>query len=226
MVIRSIFFPPNSCAIQIKKYDNKKNRHTDTNNPFYIGLFMNRTLLFSAAFLAASTSLASAHPGHTLFTDMSAGLLHPLSGFDHILAMFAVGLLAVQNGGASKLFLPLTFVAAMAVGGLVGVSSFEMPYMELGIAGSIVFLGVVIASGKNLTKMTSTVMVALFAIVHGMAHGTEIPADTSILAFGIGMLFATGSLHIAGVLFGKIAPTMLRTSGALIAASGLALAAV
>ena len=187
---------------------------------------MKRTFFFAAAFMAISTSTAMAHPGHTAFTDLGAGLVHPFIGLDHILAMVAVGLLAVQSGGKARFVLPALFVGTMLVGGLLGLSSLAIPYVETGIIGSVILLGSVIASGKVMNLTSSSMMVVLFSLFHGIAHGVEMQPDMSVVAYGAGMAAATAVLHMIGMGIGQFAPSAMRIAGAAVAVSGVALAAV
>jgi len=186
---------------------------------------MKRTVFLTTAISLFAASPALAHPGHTVTGDLTAGLLHPFMGLDHILAMLAVGLLAAQSSGKSRLILPTLFVAIMAVGGVVGLSSLNVPYMEQGIVASVILLGAIIALGGKLPLMASGSMVAVFALFHGAAHGVEMPADTTALAYGIGMLAASSVLHAAGIAAGHFAPYVLRYAGAAVSLAGIGLAA-
>src|SRR5262245_40106811 len=122
---------------------------------------------------------ASAHTGIGPGHDLLHGLQHPLTGLDHILAMFAVGLWAVQRGGRAVWLVPLTFVLVMTIGGAIGISGVSLPFVEPGIVLSVVILGVFVAAAVRLPLPVSASIVGLFAIVHGYAHGTEISASAS-----------------------------------------------
>ncbi|EOI1571815.1 HupE/UreJ family protein, partial [Pseudomonas aeruginosa] len=100
--------------------------------------------LLAALALLAAPALAFAHPGHGEH-GLVAGLAHPLTGLDHLLAMFAVGLWAAQQQGAARLALPCTFVGTMLVGGLLGFEGLQLPFMETGIAASVLALGLCVA---------------------------------------------------------------------------------
>lgn len=187
---------------------------------------MKRTVFLATAITLIATNSAFAHPGHTVTGDFTSGLLHPFVGLDHILAMLAVGLLAAQSSGKSRFALPALFVGVMAIGGVLGLSALNIPYVEQGILASVVLLGAVIAFGKTLPFAVSATMVALFAIFHGAAHGIEMPADTTIAAYGLGMIAASSILHAIGIAAGHFAPYALRYAGAAVAFAGLGLAAV
>ena len=177
-------------------------------------------------------SPALAHTGVGGGSGFATGFGHPLGGLDHILAMVAVGFLAAQMGGRMLWALPLTFLGMMVVGGAVGMAGIGVPFVELGIVGSIIVFGAVIAFGRTLPLGAAVVLVGAFAIFHGHAHGTEMPADASGLAYGAGFLLATAILHAIGIgigiaaqmtsaAFGKAA---VRASGGAIALAGVALA--
>ncbi len=193
---------------------------------------LSRALLALAAF-AGSGLPAFAHPGIGGAHGFAHGFAHPLGGLDHTLAMVAVGLLAVQIGGRALWMLPATFVAAMAAGGALGVAGVPLPFVEIGIAGSVLVLGAVVAFGRALPLPAAMALAAVFAVFHGHAHGTEMPADASGLAYGLGFMVATGLLHTAGLALGLAAgrlaeragPAALRLGGAAIAVAGLGLIA-
>lgn len=100
------------------------------------------------------------------------GLLHPILGIDHLLAMVTVGLVSAQMGGRAIWTVPATFVSVMAVGGILGILGFPLPFVEYGIALSVVALGVALLSTKKLSTSLAMVFVGLFAMFHGHAHGT------------------------------------------------------
>lgn len=197
---------------------------------------MNRRLsraLLALAALAGSSLPALAHPGIGGAHGFAHGFAHPIGGLDHTLAMVAIGLLAAQIGGRALWLLPATFMAAMAAGGALGVAGVPLPFVEIGIAGSVLVLGAVVAFGRALPLSAAMALAAVFAVFHGHAHGTEMPVDASGLAYGLGFMAATGLLHAAGVALGLAAgrlaeragPAALRLGGAAIAIAGLGLIA-
>jgi urease accessory protein len=148
-------------------------------------------------------SLAQAHPGAPGHTHgFTNGLLHPLTGLDHICAMVAVGLWAAQLGGRALWRVPTTFVSIMIVGGALGMGGAGIPYTEQGIAASVLVLGIFIAAAVRLPLALSMVIVGLFALFHGYAHGAEMPKTASGLSYGVGFIVATTSLHLAGIALG------------------------
>ena len=160
-----------------------------------------------------------------------AGLLHPLLGIDHLLAMVSVGLLSAQMGGKAIWTVPATFVTVMAFGGLLGIIGVPLPFVEYGIALSVVLLGIALVLPKKLPVWLTMVFVGIFAIFHGYAHGAEIPvvSDTplEVFAYIFGFLLATATLHLIGALIGQMAnatprgANILRYSGVVIALIGV-----
>ncbi len=122
--------------------------------------------------------------------------MHPIGGLDHVLAMVAVGLLAARLGGRALWLVPLSFVTMMIAGGIAGVSGIGLPFVELGISGSILVLGFVIALGRQIPTPVAMAFAGFFAIFHGHAHGTEMPDDAA------GFALATAFLHAMGLAFG------------------------
>lgn len=160
-----------------------------------------------------------------------AGLLHPILGIDHLLAMVTVGLLSAQMGGRAIWTVPATFVSVMAVGGILGIAGVQLPYVEYGIALSVVALGIALVVPKKLPVWLAMVFVGLFALFHGHAHGTELPALSEtmldVFAYIFGFLVATACLHLIGALAGQAATStprgsnLLRYLGAVIAGVGV-----
>lgn len=196
---------------------------------------MKRFTLAAGAALALSALPAVAH-AHTFGAHDAGfvhGFLHPVGGLDHLLAMVAVGLWAAQRGGAALWALPVAFVAAMIGGGLLGMAGIGLPGVELGIVGSVVALGALIALQSRLALPASVAAVALFAVFHGHAHGAEMPEAAEPLLYGLGFALATALLHGAGVAAALGARRLtrngagalaLRGAGALIGLGGVALA--
>jgi urease accessory protein len=172
-------------------------------------------------------TLAQAHPGIPGHTHGFAnGLAHPLTGLDHICAMVAVGLWAAQRGGRALWLVPSVFVLVMILGGAMGMAAVPVSFVEPGIAASVLVLGVLIAAAVRLPLPVSAVLVGVFAIFHGYAHGAEMPGSVSGLAYGLGFVAATASLHLLGIGLGllarRFAPARLvRYAGGAIAVCGV-----
>jgi len=180
--------------------------------------------------------MAGAAEAHTLgaaAAGFSAGLAHPLAGIDHLLAMIAIGLWAVQNaersGRAAALYLvPAAFVGMMALGGVATMMELPLPEVETGILGSVVVLGLLIAVAPQMPIAVGMAIAGAFALFHGHAHGSEVPEAASAALYALGFLLTTAFLHGIGIALGLILQTgrsrlVGRLGGAGIAAAGVAL---
>lgn len=166
---------------------------------------MNRTQLIvfcAAAILAVTSQAAQAHVGVSHTSGFAYGFGHPIGGLDHILAMVLVGVLAAQMGGRAIWLVPATFVAVMALSGVVGALGIGLPFVELGVGLSVVVLGAVVALGLRMTVALAMGLVGFFAAFHGFAHGAEMPATASGFGYGVGFVLATAVLHAVGIGFG------------------------
>jgi len=189
-----------------------------------------RALPFLAALLGL-LALADPVAAHPLAAHLAAGggfaagFAHPFSGLDHVLAMVAVGLWAVRLGGRAVWLVPTAFVAMMLVGGALGMLGVALPAVELGILGSVLLLGLMVALSLRLPVALGMALVGVFALYHGHAHGNEMPATEAAGLYGLGFAAATAALHLIGIGLGlalRTGPAM-RWSGAGIAAAGLVL---
>src|SRR3954469_4279648 len=153
---------------------------------------------------ALAPSAAFAHMGVSPVHDMLHGFAHPLTGLDHIAAMFAVGLWATQRGGRALWLLPLTFAVAMAIGVAIGFAGVTLPYTEPVIILSVITLGILIATAARLPDALCAALLCVFALCHGHVHGTEIPATAYGLSYAVGFLPATAILLAAGISFGRL----------------------
>ncbi len=159
-----------------------------------------------------------------------SGFMHPVFGLDHLLAMLAVGIWGAQMGGRNVWTLPVTFPLIMAAGGILGMSGFVLPHVELGIALSVVALGVAIALAWNAPEWIALLLIATFAIFHGYAHGVELPNAVDPTAYASGFVVATGLIHLAGIGVGLTLGRLWkgnvsRAAGVLIAVAGVYFAA-
>lgn len=186
--------------------------------------------LVAAALLAPQ--IATAHTGHGDTAGFLHGLGHPLSGADHLLAMVTIGLLAASLGGRALWALPLSFVSAMLTGGLIAINGLPMPFVELGVALSVLVLGLVLASAWNGPVIATMALAAGFALFHGHAHGAEMPADASGASYAAGFVLATALLHMGGIGLGLSAKLfgdgrkVIRIAGLLVAVAGAGLVAL
>ena len=151
--------------------------------------------------LAGAASVASAHTGHGT-ESLFEGLAHPLAA-DHLLAMLAVGLWsAVALPGAQRWLGPLSFLAAMTFAAALGAAGAALPFGEVGIALSVAVFGAMLIAGRRLQANAGLALIAAGAALHGLAHGAELPAGGSFLAYAAGFLVVTAALHVAGVGIG------------------------
>jgi urease accessory protein len=181
---------------------------------------LSRFVLVTTA-IALASSPAFAHPGHDLGHTALQGLLHPVSGVDHLLAMLAVGLLAFSLGGRALWMVPLAFVFMMAVGGVLGATGVEMLGIEQGIAASVLVLGVLLVVAARLPMILAVLLAGAFAVFHGAAHGLEGAAGGTVSAsYFAGFLLTTLVLHCAGIALGA---AFTEKNGMLQRATGAAL---
>lgn len=164
---------------------------------------MNPRNLF-VVLLAIASVPALAHTESGQASGFISGLLHPVSGLDHVLAMVAVGLWGAQLGNPALWMLPVAFPLVMAFGGFLGLIGVPLPGIEIGIALSGVMLGLAVATKLQPPLWVATLLVAVFAIFHGHAHGTELPEGANGLTYSIGFVMATGLLHASGITIGLL----------------------
>ncbi|GFZ81252.1 protein hupE [Elstera cyanobacteriorum] len=185
---------------------------------------MNRSILAFLAALTAATP-AFAHLDPIAHGSLAAGLSHPLTGLDHLLAMITVGLWSSVIGGRALWAMPLAFVGCMAVGFALALNGVALPFVEPGILASVIVLGLLTAFAAKMPTALGAALVGVFALFHGHAHGGEV-GDAATLSFGIGFAISTAALHLAGIAFGLKQKHLIvtRLSGAAAAAAGVALA--
>ena len=188
---------------------------------------MHRSLtIFATLAAAAAPALALAHTeGAAQGGGLLTGLLHPILGWDHGVAMVAVGLWGAVLGRPAIWILPIVFPLVMASGAALGIAGLPIPMVEAGIALSGVVLGLLVALALRAPLPVAGAIVGLFAIFHGYAHGAELPAGISAFAYTAGFVAGTGLLHGAGIALGLMmaaaqGPMACRAAGAAIAAVG------
>ena len=184
-------------------------------------------LLATALFLAA-LPVAQAHPGHDPVTGLSGGFAHPFSGWDHLLAMLAVGYWAAQL--RAPRLMAAAFLAAMALGALAGGLVGPIPGVEQAVAATVLVAVLLIARQVQLPAYAGAALAGVFALLHGAAHGAEMPATAGALAYGCGFVAASALLLAAGTAAEGLArrlPARASTApGWLVAAAGIVLLAV
>jgi urease accessory protein len=172
------------------------------------------------------THSALAHPLKGEAISFFTGFHHPISGLDHVVAMIAVGLWGAQLGAPAIWLLPVAFPIVMAMGGMLGLLGVPLPGTEIGIAASAILLGAAVMTELRPPLALAAVVVAFFAIIHGYAHGSELPPGQNGLLYSMGFVIATGCLHLVGIAIGLIhrwpwGQKALRLAGGGVALAGL-----
>ena len=180
-----------------------------------------------AFFTVSFTSVALAHSGEGIGNGFVSGFWHPILGWDHVVAMIAVGIWGAFLGRPAIWILPVVFPLVMAFGGALGVIGVPLPGVEIGIAGSGVVLGLLIAFAISAPLWVAAVLVGIFAIFHGHAHGTEMGESYNAFGYAIGFVIGTGLLHLVGIGIGfftesNVGKLVARGAGAVIALVGAA----
>jgi urease accessory protein len=187
-----------------------------------------RAIAASIAPLCAVMIFTQAAHAHTTAGDAGgflSGFRHPMSGLDHVLAMIAVGLGGAQLGAPAIWVLPVAFPLVMAFGGFMGLVGIPLPGVEYGIACSAILLGAAVLFEVRPPLAAAAVLVGVFAVFHGHAHGTELPPGESGLLYSMGFVIATGCLHAVGISIGALhrwtwGQRVMRVAGAIVTAGG------
>ena len=177
------------------------------------------------ALAALAAGPVSAHAFANTGIGFAAGFLHPPSGLDHLLAMVSVGIWGAELGAPAIWLLPIAFPVIMAFGGALGVIGVPLPEGELLIGLSVVVLGGLVAWARKVPVAAAFIIVGIFALAHGHAHGVELPRSADAVAFTIGFVLSTGLLHLCGILIGLLnrwpsGLAAIRVGGVLIAMTG------
>ncbi len=172
--------------------------------------------------LSGAAPAALAHEISGMGEGFVSGFAHPFLGLDHVLAMVAVGLWGAILRQPAIWQLPVAFPLVMALGGMLGVAGVPLPAVEVGIALSALVLGLMIAGQARPPLWLALTLVAVFALCHGHAHGTELPAAANPATYALGFILATGLLHAIGIAFGLL--NHLRAGRALVQAGGVLIA--
>ena len=158
--------------------------------------------LFAAALIPAGSALA--HTGTIEAAGISAGIGHPLTGYDHMIAMAAVGLWAWRQGGKAMWLLPMAFLTAMAIGMLVGFTAGSSQIAEFGVGASVFVFVLMALKRRPIPLHAASALAAGFALFHGYAHGAIVTDSASALPFVAGALVGTGMAHALGMTVGAI----------------------
>lgn len=184
-----------------------------------------RNGLILLVFMISAAPAAVAHTGEGLTGGFLSGFVHPVRGWDHVAAMVAVGLWGTFLGRPAIWVLPVVFPLVMALGGAAGVLGLPLPGVETGIALSSVILGALILGKVRMPLWSAAVIIGVFAIFHGYAHGIELPTAANPVSFAVGFVVATGLLHLAGIALGLVTTlprgeVFVRAAGGLITMAG------
>jgi urease accessory protein len=186
------------------------------------------TRLLMATGLMVTATAASAHACHDAGTGFTSGLLHPMLGLDHLLAMAAIGFWSARQSATLKNSTPLFVIGGMVVGAGIAWGGLSLPGVETGISLSVILAGILIATLAKLPTAVGGSLVAAFMVFHGFAHGTEMPSGAALVAYLAGFSVATLALTFAGRALGTL---MQKTDnrfgqalGGVVAATGALLA--
>jgi urease accessory protein len=182
---------------------------------------MKHAMRFAAGLAVMAAALpAAAHPGHAAASGLMAGLLHPLTGLDHLLALLAVGLWSRQQ--RRGMALPPVFLVLMALGAsCAGVLDQGMlPALEMSIAVTVLLLGALAAASLRMPPQLAVALAGICGFVHGLAHGRELAG----IAGGAGFLAASALVIGLGIVV-QADEERRRMAGAAIGAAGLCLLA-
>jgi len=200
------------------------NRPVDP-KPRSLGLFSARRRAIGL-FLLCLAAGAQAHTEGLVAGGFFSGFMHPLSGLDHLLAMIAVGIWGASLGLPLIWALPVVFPLRMVIGGVLGIAQVPLPFVESGIAVSVVVLGLAILAAWRAPIAVAVAIVGAFGVFHGYAHGAELPASAAPAAYSAGFVLSTGLLHLTGIAIGTLdrlphGRQVLRASGGVIAIVGV-----
>ncbi len=183
--------------------------------------------LIAAILLVMFACPALAHTGEGINSGFASGFWHPILGWDHVVAMVAVGMWGAFLGTPALWILPVVFPLVMAIGGALGIVGVPLPAVETGIALSGVVLGLLVAFAVRAPLWVAALIVGVFAIFHGHAHGAELPEAFSAYGYAVGFVVGTGLLHLLGICIGFLTRTgagtmVVRATGGLVALVGVA----
>lgn len=161
-----------------------------------------RHAVLSVALILVS-SPAWSHPGHG--SGLLSGLLHPLTGIDHLLTLFAVGLWAsIQSRRTREWKIPALFASVMILGCAAAFAGVGLPYLEAGVTASVLLAGLLVAFKARLNPSLAMGLIVVFALLHGYAHGLDALRVASPLRFLAGFLVTTLLLQTTGLMLGRV----------------------
>ncbi|GAB6050478.1 HupE/UreJ family protein [Hydrogenophilus islandicus] len=173
-----------------------------------------------------SPALAWAHVGAHPVSGFFSGLIHPLTGLDHLLAMVAVGLWAGLMGGSAWWRLPIAFVAALVAGFWVALEGLVIPAAETGVQLTLLGLGLLLAAAVRFPQVVAILVVAFFGLFHGYVHGLEVPGSEVAVVYTMGMGVTSLALHLSGVALAHGLVQLTRGKFWAVRTAGMAIAGV
>lgn len=162
-----------------------------------------RNALYTSALVLLAPLSASAHTFATSTQGFWFGLLHPISGIDHLIVMLGVGVWAAQLGGKKRIVVPCAFITMMLIGGIASMLGIAMPVTEIAITASVVATALLVLTRLRLHVLPAALLVGLMAFFHGHAHGAEIPSAVSGMQYAIGFALSTAALHVVGIVIAE-----------------------
>jgi urease accessory protein len=150
--------------------------------------------------------MAQAHPGHEIHATLMQGLLHPLSGWDHLFVLLSLGALAAGRGAGVAAICGVLMAAALSGGAMVGLAWPAAPFVEPVILVTVFACALLLALRRYINRASLCALCLVFALVHGVAHGQEAPSG-DLLAYFAGFTFSGAVIYAAGVV---LTPRLLR----------------
>jgi urease accessory protein len=165
---------------------------------------INKVILLIAGLLGFSSQVF-AHTGVLPADGIGDGFMHPFLGLDHTLVMLGVGLWAATQRLAVAGQIIAVFLLTMLAEALLGLQGVQFAYIETAILLSLLVIGGLLVMGcLQLPAAVAAALVVGSALIHGLAHGSEIPATASAYGYLLGMVAATGVLHLLGLSLGLL----------------------
>lgn len=190
------------------------------------GLILLRCLVPAIAALLASPAFAHVDASHGF--GFGAALAHPLLGADHLLALLATGIWVAQQQGRMRFILPALFILAIGAGTIAGQAGLALPALEMGLAMSVTVTGLLTVFLLRLPLVPAGLLLSLSGLLHGFAHGVEMPAAAQFPSFAAGLVLSSVALMALGAVLGSCIRQFggrkgLRASGAGVAVFGAGL---
>jgi len=170
---------------------------------------VSRWVIFTGLLLMSSLP-AEAHTGIGAVHGFVDGLLHPLTGVDHLLVMLATGLWAAMRGGRSLWLLPAGFLLMMAAGAGLHLAGFTLDAAEIWVAFSVLASGLLVWKNYRISSGLAAALVAGFALSHGYVHAAELQTGADASAYAPGFLLTTALLHGLGIAAGLLGAARIK----------------